>query len=296
MPVYTIFLTPPIPALDLVGTPLLVGTFLVLLWLQSIHPLRRPRFSLRPLRHVVRNLVFAAPAFLVLRLALVPIPLAAAVWAAQHDFGLLHRMPLHPVLTGALGIILFDYVYYWWHIATHRSSILWRFHNVHHTDLDMDVSTATRFHVGELLLSVVWRTGLVLLAGIAPLTLIIFEIIFECAGQFHHSNWRLPISIERALHKLLVTPRMHGIHHSIVLREANSNWGTIFSLWDKLHRSERIDIPQDAITIGVPAYRDESELALGKLFLLPFGKQRPWQLPNGETPEREAQPTSELSA
>jgi len=285
-----------IPALDFVGTPVLAGTFLVLLWLQARHPLRHPSFSLSPLRRIVRNLVFAAPAFVVLRLALVPIPLAAAVWAAQHDFGLLHRLPLHPVLTGALGIILFDYAYYWWHIATHRSPLLWRFHNVHHTDLDMDVSTATRFHAGELLLSVVWRTVLVLLTGIGPLALIVFEIIFECAGQFHHSNWRLPLGIERVLQKLFVTPRMHGIHHSIVLRETNSNWGTIFSLWDRLHHSQRIDVSQDAITIGVPAYRDETELTLGKLLLLPFRKQRPWQLPNGEVPEREPQPMNELSA
>ena len=283
-----------IPLLDSVGSPLLVSVFLSLLFLQWKRPLRRQHFA--ALRRIIRNLVFALPAFLVLRLALVPIPLAAAAWTARHDFGLLNWLPLHPVLSGALGIILFDYAYYWWHIATHRAPLLWRFHNVHHTDLDMDVSTATRFHCGELLLSVVWRTAFVTLVGIAPLALIVFEIIFECAGQFHHSNWRLPLGIERALNKVLVTPRMHGIHHSIVLRETNSNWGTIFSWWDKLHRSQRIDIPQDAITVGVAAYRDENELTLGALFLLPFRPQRPWQLPDGEKPERAPQPADELAA
>ena len=283
-----------IPLLDFVGSPLLVAAFGLLLWLQARCSLRRQRFA--ALGRIVRNLVFAAPAFVVLRLALVPIPLAAAVWAAQHDFGLLHRLPLSPVVAGALGIVLFDYAYYWWHIATHRAPLLWRFHNVHHTDLDMDVSTATRFHFGELLLSVIWRTAFVLATGIAPLALIVFEIVFECAGQFHHSNWRLPIGIERALNTVLVTPRMHGIHHSIVQRETNSNWGTIFSWWDKLHRSLRIDIAQDAITIGVPAYRDESELTIGQLFLLPFRPQRPWQLPNGEKPERAPQPADKMAA
>ena len=280
-----------IPLLDSVGSPLLAGAFLLLLWLQWKRPLRRQHFAAS--RRIIRNLIFATPAFLVLRLALVPMPLAAAAWSAQHDFGLLHRLPLHPVLAGALGILLFDYAYYWWHIATHRAPFLWRFHNVHHTDLDMDVSTATRFHCGELLLSVVWRTVLVALSGITPSALIVFEIVFECAGQFHHSNWRLPIGIERALTTVLVTPRMHGIHHSIMLRETDSNWGTIFSWWDKLHRSLQIDIAQDAITIGVPAYRDEKELTLGRLFFLPFGPQRPWQLPDGEKPERAAQPAEE---
>lgn len=283
-----------IPLLDLVGSPLLAGAFLLLLFLQWKLPLRRQRFAALP--HIIRNLVFAAPAFMVLRLALVPIPLAAAVWAEQHDFGLLHWVPLPPVVTGALGIVLLDYAYFWWHVATHRVPLLWRFHNVHHTDLDLDVSTATHFHFGELLLSVIWRTAFVLLTGITPLALIVFEIVFECAGQFHHSNWRLPIGIERALNKVLVTPRMHGIHHSIVQRETDFNWGTIFSLWDKLHRSLRIDIPQDAITIGVPACRDEKELTLGQLFLLPFRPQRPWQLPDGETPERAPQPADELAA
>ena len=94
---------------------------------------------------------------------------------------------------------------------------------------------------------------------------------------------------------MFVTPRMHGIHHSIVQRETNSNWGTIFCWWDKLHRTLRRDVPQDAITIGVAAYREENELTLGKLFAMPFREQRKWQLPNGRIPERELQSANELA-
>ncbi|MEO6870684.1 MAG: sterol desaturase family protein [Chthoniobacterales bacterium] len=114
------------------------------------------------------------------------------------------------------------------------------------------------------------------------------------ANQFQHSNWRLPIMVERLLNLFFVTPRMHGIHHSIVQRETNSNWGTVFRWWDQLHRTLRIDIPQEAITIGVAAYRDEDELTFGKLFILPFRSQRAWRLPDGEVPERapEASPAS----
>jgi sterol desaturase/sphingolipid hydroxylase (fatty acid hydroxylase superfamily) len=118
--------------------------------------------------------------------------------------------------------------------------------------------------------------------------------LFEAANLFEHSNWRLPIRLERILNHLFVTPRMHGIHHSIVQRETNSNWGTVFCWWDYLHQTLRRDITQDAITIGVAAYRDETELTLGKLFVLPFRAQRAWRLPDGEVPDRPAKPADEL--
>jgi sterol desaturase/sphingolipid hydroxylase (fatty acid hydroxylase superfamily) len=111
---------------------------------------------------------------------------------------------------------------------------------------------------------------------------------------FHHSNWRLSLGLERVLNHVIVTPRMHGIHHSIVERETDSNWGTIFCWWDKIHRSLRRDIPQAEITIGVAAFRDEEELTVGKLLSLPFKEQRPWKLPTGEIPERTPQPATEL--
>jgi sterol desaturase/sphingolipid hydroxylase (fatty acid hydroxylase superfamily) len=265
--------------------PLLGTVFVLLLWLQWKHPLRRQYLS--TLSRVMRNLIFALPAFLVLRIALIPIPLAAAVWAQSTSIGLLHWLPLSAWFKVLCGIVAMDYAYYWWHIATHRFELLWRFHNVHHTDLDMDVSTATRFHFGELLLSVVFRVATVLIFGIAPLALIVFEIVFECAGQFHHSNWRLPLWIENTLNRLIVMPRMHGIHHSVVRAETDSNWGTIFSLWDKLHCTQRIDIAQSEITIGVPGYRDEQELSIGDLWKMPFLPQREWRMPDGTVPERD---------
>jgi sterol desaturase/sphingolipid hydroxylase (fatty acid hydroxylase superfamily) len=144
------------------------------------------------------------------------------------------------------------------------------------------------FSVGFLSLAVV-------VFGIAPIMLIVFFITFEAETLFHHSNWRLAINLERILNLIIVTPRMHGIHHSIVQRETNSNWGTIFCWWDKLHRTLRRDVPQDAVTIGVAAYRDEHELTLGKLLVLPFGKQREWRLPSGEEPHREPQPAENLA-
>jgi sterol desaturase/sphingolipid hydroxylase (fatty acid hydroxylase superfamily) len=278
---------------DYIANPLLVGFVVALLVLQWRFPLRRQHFAL--LRRLIRNYVLSIPGFVLVRLAMLPIPFAVALWAEQRKFGLLHWLGLAEGLAALAGFVLMDYAYWWWHWANHRLPLFWRFHNVHHTDLDMDVTTAARFHFGEIFFSIGFLSLTVAGFGVGAFTFVIFFIVFEACTCFHHSNWRLPIALERILNLFMVTPRMHGIHHSIVERETNSNWGTIFCWWDKFHGTLRRDIPQDAITIGVAAYRDEQELTLGKLWALPFGKQREWRLPNGDVPERVRQPASELA-
>lgn len=280
------------PLLDSIGNPLVAVLVLILLFLQWRFPLRRQHFGL--LRRLVRNYVVSIPGFVIVRLAMLPIPLAASIWAQQRQFGLLHWLGLHRWIAGIAGFVLMDYAYWWWHWANHTVPLFWRFHNVHHTDLDMDVTTAARFHFGEMFFSTGFLSLVLVAFGVAPLTFVLFFIFFEAATCFHHSNWRLPISLERILNLVIVTPRMHGIHHSIVERETNSNWGTVFCWWDKLHRTLRRDVPQDAITIGVAAYRDEKELTVGQLLMLPFRTQREWRLPDGEKPERSVQPASKL--
>jgi sterol desaturase/sphingolipid hydroxylase (fatty acid hydroxylase superfamily) len=283
----------PIPLFDYVGRPLLGGIFLALLWLQWRFPLRRQHFSV--LRRLVRNFVLSIPGFAIVRLLMLPVPLAIGIWAQGRNLGLLNWVHLPRSIALIATFLLMDYAYWWWHWVNHMVPLFWRFHNVHHTDLDLDVSTAARFHFGEMLFSVAFLSFAVILFGIDPIALLVFFISFEAATLFHHSNWRLPICVERLLNHVLVTPRMHGIHHSIVQRETNSNWGTIFCWWDKLHRTLRRDIPQNEITIGVAAYRDEHELTLGKLLALPFRDQRPWRLPNGEQPDRAPRPADELA-
>jgi sterol desaturase/sphingolipid hydroxylase (fatty acid hydroxylase superfamily) len=279
--------------MDYVGRPLLACAFLTLLWLQWRFPLRRQHFS--ALRRLLRNFVLSLPGFAIVRLAMLPIPLAIAVWAQDRHVGLLNLVSFPGWATVIATFLLMDYAYWWWHWANHMLPLFWRFHNVHLTDLDLDVSTAARFHFGEMIFSIGFLSLAVMVFGIAPITLVAFFITLEVATLFHHSNWRLPIKLERLVNLIIVTPRMHGIHHSIVQRETNSNWGTIFCWWDKLHRTLRCDVPQDAITIGVAAYREEHEVTLGKLFSLPFQDQRPWRLPNGKVPERTPQPIDELA-
>jgi sterol desaturase/sphingolipid hydroxylase (fatty acid hydroxylase superfamily) len=282
-----------LPILDGVGRPVLAALFVILFCLQWQFPLRRNHFGV--FRRLVRNWILSIPGFIIVRLALLPIPLALAIWAQRQHMGLLNWFSVPAWFATIATFLLMDYAYWWWHWANHMVPLFWRFHNVHHTDLDLDVSTAARFHFGEMFFSAGFLSLSVLLFGIAPMMLLAFFLALESATLFHHSNWRLPIRVERVLNLAIVTPRMHGIHHSIVQRETNSNWGTVFCWWDKLHGSLRRDIPQDAITIGVAAYRDEQELTLGKLLALPFCRQRAWRLPDGEAPDRAPQPADALA-
>ncbi|MFD2999985.1 sterol desaturase family protein [Pontibacter toksunensis] len=281
------------PKFDKIGMPLL-GVAAAAFFLLETKRQLRSRTRPRPER-LLENGSVAATALPALRLLLVPAMFAAARLANKHRFGLLKRLGLPQWVRYTAGFLLLDYTNYLWHVLLHKSDILWRFHNVHHIDLDLDLSTAWRFHVGENIASVPYRSVAIALLGVPAPLVLFYEVIFEGCTAFHHSNLRLPYQVERQLCKVMVTPRMHGIHHSIVARETNSNFSVIFSWWDRLHQSLRLNVPQDEITIGVPAYRDPKEQSVKHLFLMPFERQRPWHLPDGTVPERVAHsPQEEL--
>jgi sterol desaturase/sphingolipid hydroxylase (fatty acid hydroxylase superfamily) len=179
-----------------------------------------------------------------------------------------------------LAVVLLDYTLYLWHVLTHRVPFLWRFHVAHHVDLDLDASTALRFHFGELAISTVWRAAQVALIGVSPLSFSVWQTFLLLSVLFHHSNVRLPIEVERKLNLLFVTPRMHGIHHSIVREETDSNWSSGLTVWDWLHGTLRLNVPQYEITIGVPAYREAEEVGLAQVLKMPFARQRPTWTPH----------------
>jgi sterol desaturase/sphingolipid hydroxylase (fatty acid hydroxylase superfamily) len=207
----------------------------------------------------------------------------------QRGWGLVKLFKLGVWAEVGLAVVLLDYTLYVWHVLTHKATFLARFHRVHHADLDMDASTALRFHFGEMILSVPWRAAQVLAIGAAPLSLSTWQTVTTMAILFHHSNWRLPYGIERWLCRLIVTPRMHGIHHSIIMEETDANWSTIFSFPDFLHRTIRLNVPQEKLTMGLPVLRSENELTLGKLITMPItagdpAAQRPPELTRREEP------------
>ena len=167
-------------------------------------------------------------------------------------------------------MFLTDLVQYWLHRAFHRVPALWRFHAVHHLDRDLDASTALRFHFGELTISVPWRALQVALIGASPAQLRLWQRLVLVSILFHHSNLRLPPRIERALAWLVMTPRLHGIHHADQASVRDANWSSGLTLWDRLHGTLRHDPPQDAITIGVEGHEHQDDVTLPNLLALPF--------------------------
>ncbi|MBI4644360.1 MAG: sterol desaturase family protein, partial [Deltaproteobacteria bacterium] len=230
----------------------LVIFFVLLGALEALRPLRRPKRA-RPRRWAV-NLAVTALSFGVGVALVRPAALAAAAWAQSQAIGLFPWLALPLWAQFLLGFLWMDATFYYWHRANHVYPLLWRFHNVHHVDPDLDVTTSFRFHFGETFYSSLFRILQVALAGITPLTYLAYEIVFNLATMFHHSNVALPLDLERRLNKVVVTPRMHGIHHSVIGNETISNYSVIFSWWDPLHRSLRLNVPQGQVIIGVPGY------------------------------------------
>ena len=257
----------------------------LLLGAEQIRPLRR-RTRRLPSRLLV-NAAITATAFCTGALSVRKAALALAPWVEENSFGLIQIAPLPGALKFVAGFLLMDLTFYYWHLANHSIPLLWRFHNVHHIDPDLDVSTSFRFHFVEVLYSTAFRALQVLVLGIAPATYIVYEAVFQCATAFHHSNLALPIRLERLLNRVFVTPRMHGIHHSIVRGETNSNYSVIFRWWDRLHRTLIVSVPQSAVTIGVPGYAERSDNTIVGLLLMPFRRQRNyWRPPDSPTPQR----------
>ncbi|MDA8163752.1 MAG: sterol desaturase family protein [Desulfobacteraceae bacterium] len=266
---------------------LVLGSLGALLLLERRRPLRERKTGESKLRRDGRNLAMAALSAAAIGLVEKPVVEPLAHKVVDRRWGLLQRRPLPVPLELFLTIALLDYTLYIWHVLTHKVPLLWRFHQSHHVDLDMDATTAVRFHFGEMVLSAPWRAAQVLLIGSSPLGLALWQTITTVEILFHHSNTRLPAGFERYLGKLIVTPRMHGIHHSIVREETDSNWSTIFTWPDALHRTLRLNVPQREITIGVAAYQDPAELTLGKIIALPLTASRPsWRLVDDGTPVR----------
>jgi sterol desaturase/sphingolipid hydroxylase (fatty acid hydroxylase superfamily) len=255
------------------------GTFAALVAAELRAPLRRGRHEPK-LRRNIRNMAVAAISAAAIQLSDAPVTSPLSRHVERRRWGLLKQLRLPLILEIPLALLMLDYTLYLWHVAFHKVPLLWRFHKVHHADLDMDASTAIRFHFGEMVMSVILRTSQILVIGVSPLVLSIWNTWLLCSVMFHHSNVKLPARVERWLSRLIVTPRMHGIHHSVVPEEMNSNWSSGLTLWDWLHRTLRRDVPQDAITIGVAELREPKDVTLPRLLEMPFVAQPPTNQPD----------------
>ncbi|WP_206663928.1 sterol desaturase family protein [Sphingomonas oligophenolica] len=249
----------------------LAGAALTLFFAERKRPLRRPT-QVEPARSIA-NLALGAISMATVALVEMPLTRPLAARAQRDRRGVVQMMPLPDWLRDAAAVLLMDYTIYLWHIATHKVPLLWRFHLVHHIDLDLDTTTALRFHGIDMAISAPVRAAQVAVIGVSPRALAIWQRWFFISVLFHHSNLRLPERFERLLARFVTTPRMHGIHHSAVRSETDSNWSSGFALWDHLHRTFRLDVPQDKISIGVPAYRDPNALRVLPSLEMPFGPE-----------------------
>lgn len=258
-----------------------LGVMATLVLLECTRALRM-RSHESKVRRNVRNLLIAAGAGLVMQFAERPLSLRLARQVHRHRWGISPRLVSGRFMQTAVAVLLLDYGLYRWHVLTHKVPFLWRFHLVHHVDLDLDASTALRFHFGEMLLSVPWRLAQIVLSGSSPRAFSIWQTLLFVSILFHHSNVELPASVERLLSLLVMTPRLHGIHHQADLARSNTNWSSGLTLWDVIHRTyfwDEIHGDDKAWSlkqarIGVPAYPRPADVTLRHCLEIPFSRQR----------------------
>lgn len=208
---------------------------------------------------------------------LVPISaVEAAIWAGGHDFGLLQLLNFSDIFKVLIAVVLLDFIIYAQHVLFHRVPMLWRLHQVHHADRDIDVTTGLRFHPIEIIISMLIKVSAVVLLGAPVVAVIIFEVILNAMAMFNHSNVRLPKLVDAAVRLLLVTPDVHRVHHSVVYAETNSNYGFNLSIWDRFFGTYRAQpkLGHDKVVIGLPDLQEAETHQLGWMLRLPFMSKR----------------------
>lgn len=200
-------------------------------------------------------------------------PVLAVTFATNEtNLGILNQVSLPFALKVFIGVLAFDLIIYFQHVMFHAVPILWRLHMMHHADLDIDVTTGLRFHPIEVILSMGIKIAAVIIIGPPVLAVILFEIFLNGTSMFNHGNMLIPSGVDRLLRLMVVTPDMHRVHHSVVIKETNSNFGFNFPWWDRLFGTYR---PQPAaghekMVIGLSQFRDSKLLTLPRLLVLPF--------------------------
>lgn len=251
----------------------------VLFIAESLHPFFdffQGSFKKRGL-HFLANLSLGVLNAALNAVLFVGIWLWVSVWANQNDFGLLNWLeniyaPLAGWPRAVFAVLLFDMWMYAWHRINHEVPFLWKFHRVHHSDPNMDVSTATRFHAGEIFFSSILRIPVILLLGMYLWELLIYEVLVAVVVQFHHANINLPGKLDPILRRIIVTPHMHKVHHSRWQPETDSNYSTIFSFWDRLWKTFRLHDPLKEIRMGLDDFDTEEDQQVKGLLTMPFRK------------------------
>ena len=232
---------------------------------------RRAR-SYSRLRRWPSNLAVVALNNALVRALLPATAVGLALTGERHGWGLLNALPVPAWAAVIASVFLLDLAIYLQHVMFHAVPALWRVHRMHHTDLDFDVTTGSRFHPIEIVLSMLIKFAVVMALGAPAFGVLVFEVLLNATSMFNHGNLRIPIRLDRYLRWLVVTPDMHRVHHSIVIGETNSNFGFNLPWWDRL-LGTYCDQPaagHDGMTIGIEQFREPRELFLDRMLLQPF--------------------------
>jgi sterol desaturase/sphingolipid hydroxylase (fatty acid hydroxylase superfamily)/rhodanese-related sulfurtransferase len=244
----------------------------LLLWWETLTPFL-PMFrndSRQRTRHGLRNITIALLNSGMTALLFVGLWAATANWAAHNGFGLLNWTGAPPLWHALAAVLALDFWTYWWHRLNHRLPFLWRFHRAHHSDTQMDVTTASRFHIGEILFSNVLRIPLILLLGIHLWEIVLYETALIAVIQFHHANIGLPRRVDQLLRCFIVTPAMHKVHHSRWQPETDSNYSSLLSVWDRVFRSFRLRDDPRTIQFGLDDFAKPEDQTLPGILKTPL--------------------------
>ena len=247
------------------------GMFALMAAWEALAP-RRARLLPRRVRWL-HNLALVALNGLILRLLFPVAAVGFALLAAERGWGLLKAFDIPFWWAFALSVIALDFAIYLQHVLFHAVPLLWRLHQVHHADADIDVTTGTRFHPIEILLSMLIKFAAVAVLGAPAAAVLVFEVLLNATAMFNHANLRLSGPVDRWLRWILVTPEMHRIHHSMEVVETNSNFGFNLPWWDRLFGTyrERARLPQENMAIGVKGITgSDAAVKLTGLLVLPF--------------------------
>lgn len=246
------------------------GIFAVMALMELLAPRRQQTVS--RVQRWPGNLGIVVLNTLLTRLVFPMTAVALAALGEAKGWGLFHAIGMPAWLAILLGVVLLDLAIYLQHVLVHAVPALWRLHRMHHADLEFDVTTGARFHPIEILLSMVLKLMVIAALGPPAVAVLIFEILLNATAMFNHSNVRLPDGLDRALRLIVVTPDMHRIHHSVVPRETNSNFGFNLPWWDRLFGTYRAEpaAGQMGMTIGIEQFRDVSEQRLDRMLTQPF--------------------------
>jgi sterol desaturase/sphingolipid hydroxylase (fatty acid hydroxylase superfamily) len=252
------------------------GVFAVLFITMAALEYLAPRRQLKPVRakRWFTNWTIVILDSVLVRLLFKTAAVGGALWAAESGIGLFNLIEAPYWLAFAVSFLALDFTVWFSHLLSHKVPLFWRFHRMHHADVDIDVSTAIRFHPVEIIASMGVKYAVVLALGAPAAAVLMFEIVLNGGAMFNHANFRLPLWLDRWLRLVIVTPDMHRVHHSVIREEHNSNYGFNLSIWDRMF-STYVAQPEkghDGMEIGLTPWQDERPTRLGWTLMIPFRK------------------------